>query len=200
MSDKNTLEATSYISKGHAFWQLSCPAWTWVLDITTSQWFQRDSYGATRSRIYGAINAFGKWITGDVSTGNMQQISSTADNEITSPLRLRIESGPVQDFPEGRVVGRADFYFTTGVGIASGSDPDQTDPTVEISWSDDGGQNWSIPIQRKLGRQGEPKQLISLISCTGRSSWLGRRWRIDISDEVYAAFLYATQSDDPRAI
>lgn len=200
VSDKDTLEATSYISKGHAFWQLSCPAWTWVLDITTSQWFQRDSYGATRSRIYGAINAFGKWITGDVSTGNMQEISSTADNEISSPLRLRIESGPVQDFPDGAVVGRADFYFTTGVGIASGTDPDQTDPTVEISWSDDGGQTWSIPIQRKLGRQGEPKQLISLVSCTGRSSWLGRRWRIDISDEVYAAFLYATQSDDPRAI
>jgi len=39
VSDKTTLEATSYMSRGHAFWQLSGPAWTWVLDISTSQWF-----------------------------------------------------------------------------------------------------------------------------------------------------------------
>jgi hypothetical protein len=44
VTDKTTLEATCYISRGHAFWQLSCPAWTWVLDVSTSQWFQRESY------------------------------------------------------------------------------------------------------------------------------------------------------------
>jgi hypothetical protein len=199
VADKTTLEATSYMSRGHAFWQLSCPAWTWVLDISTSQWFQRDSYLANRSRISGSINAFSMWLTGDTLTGNMQQIKTSANDEVGSPLRLRIESGPVMNFPGGEVVGRADFYFTTGVGIATGHDPDQTDPDVEISWSDDGGNTWSNPIIRKLGRQSEPRQLISLVSCTGRGSWQGRRWRLDISSAVYAAFMFATQSTDPRA-
>jgi hypothetical protein len=199
ISDKTTIETTSYISRGHAFFQVSCPAWTWTLDITTSQWQQRDSYLQTRSRISGAISAFGKWLTGDTQTGNMQQIATAANDEVGNPLRLRIESGPVMKFPAGATVGRADFYFTTGVGQATGIDPTQTDPSVEISWSDDGGTTWSNPILRKLGRQAVPQQLISLVSCTGRSSWLGRRWRIDISDPVYAAFLFATQSDDPRA-
>jgi hypothetical protein len=129
----------------------------------------------------------------------MQQISTDARDEVGSPLRLRIESGPVLDFPGGTVVGRADFYFTTGVGVASGVDPIETNPTVEISWSDD-GVTWSNPIQRKLGAQSSPHQLVSLVSCTGRTSWQGRRWRIDISDPVYAAFMFATMSDDPRAI
>jgi hypothetical protein len=116
-------------------------------------------------------------------------------------LRLRIESGPVMDFPGGsQVVGRADFYFTTGVGIAGGHDPDQTDPDVEISWSDDGGFTWSNPILRKLGRQSMPKQLISLVACTGRTTWQGRRWRLDVSSGVYASFMFGTMSDDPRAV
>jgi hypothetical protein len=200
ITDKTTLEATSYMARGHAFWQLSCPAWTWVLDISTSQWFQRDSYLQNRSRISGAINAYSMWLTGDTQTGNLQQILTSANDEVGNPLRLRIESGPVMNFPGGTVVGRADFYFVTGVGIATGRDPDQTDPDVEVSWSDDGGLTWSNPIIRKLGRQSESKQLISLVSCTGRTSWQGRRWRLDVSSSVYAGFLFGTMSDDPRAI
>jgi hypothetical protein len=101
-------------------------------------------------------------------------------------------------FPVGTVVGRADFYFVTGVGIATGDDPDQTTPDVEISWSDDGGLNWSNPITRTLGRQSESTQLVSLVSCTGRTSWQGRRWRLDVSSAVYAGFLFGTMSEDPR--
>lgn len=197
--DKTTLEMTCYISKGHAFCDISCPAWTWTLDVTTSQWSEAASYLGTRSRRAGAINVFSKWLTGDTAGGNFQQITSTANDEVGSPLRLRIESGPVMNFPSGTVVGRADFYFTTGVGIAAGHDPDQTDPDVDISWSDD-GQTWSNPINRKLGRQSEPKQLISLVACAGRTSWQGRRWRLDISSGVYAGFMFATMSDDPRAV
>ena len=118
----------------------------------------------------------------------------------SDPLRLRIESGPVMNFPAGQTVGRADFYFATGVGEATGADPIATNPSVEISWSDDGGVTWSIPVIRKLGRQASPQQLVSLVSCSGRTRWMGRRWRIDISDPVYASFLYGTQSDDPRAV
>jgi hypothetical protein len=199
VADKTTLEATSFMSHGHAFFQLSCPAWTWVLDVNTSQWFQGDSYLQTRSRRSGAVYAFGKWLTGDAQTGNIQQITDSAQDEVGSPLRLRIESGPVQNFPGGSAVGRADFYFATGVGQAGGIDPTQTNPSVEISWSDDGGFTWSNPVVRKLGRQATPQQLISLVACTGRTSWMGRRWRIDISDPVYASFMYATQDTDARA-
>lgn len=198
VSDKTELEMCSYISRGHPFIQLSSAIWTWVFDLDTEKWHERDSYLETRSRITQTYYAFGKWLCGDTETGNVQQVIVSAKDEIDSPLRFRIESGPVQDFPYGTVVGRADFYFVTGVGEASGSDPDQTDPTVEISWSDD-GLLWSNPVQRKLGRQSQTVALISLIAETGRAAWMGRRWRIDISDAVYAGFLYGQQSDSSRA-
>lgn len=198
VTDKSTIECTSFMARGHAFWQISTPDWSWRLDATTSQWSQADSYLVNRSRIAGAINAFNLWLTGDTQSGNLQSIATSANDEVGNPLRLRIESGPVMNFPAGEPVGRADFYFTTGVGIATGHDPDQTDPDVEISWSDDGGLSWSNPILRRLGRQSEPLQLISLVECTGRTGWIGRRWRLDVSSGVYAGFMYATQSTDPR--
>ena len=197
--DKTTIETTSFMAHGHSFFQISSPTWTWVLDVNTSEWFEGDSYLQLRSRRSGAINAFGKWLTGDVQSGNILQITDSAFDELGNPLRLRMESGPVQDFPGGTVVGRADFYFATGVGIATGIDPIQTNPTVEISWSDDGGVTSSNPVLRHLGRQAQPKQLISLVCCTGRTTWIGRRWRIDISDPVYASFMYGTQNTSSKA-
>jgi hypothetical protein len=53
------------------------------------------------------------------------------------PLVFQIESGPVQNFPNRTKVARADFDFVTGVGIATGIDPTQTNPQVGISWSQD---------------------------------------------------------------
>jgi hypothetical protein len=77
-------------------------------------------------------------------------------------------------------------------------DPIETDPVVEISWSDDGGQTYYAPIQRKLGRQARTRNLVSLISCTGRSGWTARRWRLDISDPVHVGFMAAYQNISPK--
>lgn len=199
IADPTTIETTSFMAHGHAFFQVSAPGFSWILDVNTSQWFQGDSYLVTRSRRSGAVKAFEKWLTGDVKTGNIQQITETAFDEVGDPYRMRVESGPVMSFPGGTTIGRADFYFATGVGQAQGAPPMQTDPSVEISWSDDAGMTWSNPVLRKLGQQATPQQLISLVSCTGRSSWIGRRWRVDISDPVYASLMFAVQSTDARA-
>jgi hypothetical protein len=190
VSDKTTLEASVYISGGHAFWQLTSPTWTWTLDLNTQKWHERQRYGATVSRIAGnSVSCFGKWLAGDTLSGNVVEITNAVYQEVGNPFRVRLESGPVADFPNGVLVGRADFNFTTGVGVASGTDPIQTDPTVEISWSDDGGLTYSNPVIRKLGRQSESLQLISLVACTGRTGWQGRRWRIDIADPVHVGFM-----------
>ena len=88
-----------------------------------------------------------------------------------------------------------------GGGILTGLtafDPIETDPIVEISWSDDGGQNYYAPIQRKLGRQAQTRQLVSLIACTGRSSWNARRWRLVIADPVYIGFMAAYQNQSSK--
>ena len=322
-----------FISRGHAFILLSSPTWSWVFDLNTNNWAERNSYLQTRSRITGGVYAFDRWLCGDTLTGNIQEITNTVHTEpprsqaisgavagtggsirltvtdaqelsarvivagvlgtteanaiwttslidsthieligstftnayvsggtisdaFDQTLRWRLESGAVENFPVGARVGRADFQFVTGVGItvadhvqtitnvvdsgagnanqiwltiantarhsngeavriegvggtteANGTwsaniidsmtlqlngtafvnaytsggtatllwaiEPIETDPVVEISWSDDGGQTYYAPIQRTLGRQEQTRQLVSLIACTGRSSWNG---------------------------
>lgn len=278
VTDKTTLEMSVYISRGHAFVQLSSSTWSWVFDLNNSRWAERNSYNLTRSRITGTVNAFGKWLCGDTASGNVQQITSSVHQETNNPFRFRLESGPVEKFPVGARVGRADFNFVTGVGFTVGArvstvsgavagtagrirltvnstafydnndvvtvagvggtteangtwpillidsthielqgstftnaytsggtatlltpiDPIETDPRVEISWSDDGGQTYSAPLVRKLGPQSQTRGLVSLLSCTGRSSWNGRRWRLDVADPVYVGFLNATQAEGSK--
>ncbi len=199
--DKTLIECSVYMSRGHAFALIQTSgtaSWSWVYDLNNGKWAERNSYGLARSRITGGVSAFGKWLCGDTESGNVLEITKEDYSEVGDPFRFRLESGAVENFPIGMRVGRADFNFVTGVGVAAGTDPIQTDPTVEISWSDDGGHTWYPPQLRKLGRQSVNDGLISLISSTGRSSWNGRRWRLDVADPVYVGFMGGTQNASPR--
>jgi len=274
VTDKNMLEMSVYMARGHAFVLLSSPTWSWIFDLNNNRWTERNSWLRQRSRITGGLYAFNKWLCGDVASGGIYEITdqrhreditlaitgtasvagkvrltvpggalvlqdslsvtvsgvvgtteangthlidviddthidlrdTTFVNSYTSggtvtqaqPFRWRLESGAVENFPVGARVGRFDAEFVTGVGEATGIDPIQTDPVVEISWSDDGGQNYSAPIIRKLGRQAMTRELVSLIACTGRSSWNARRWRLDISEPVHVGFMAAYQNISPK--
>lgn len=196
VSDKTTLEASVYISGGHPKWVLKCASFCWEFDLGSQKWNERRSYQATTWRAISGISAFGKWITGDANGNRLLYINKDAYDENGSPLPFQIESGPVANFPNRTRVARADFNFVVGVGIATGQDPIATDPSVGISWSDDGGITWSKEFVRKLGRQSTPQRITILR--TGMSGVQGRRWRLSVSDPVYVALLGATQDVNLR--
>src|SRR4029078_9129282 len=114
-----------------------------------------------------------------------------------NPLIVTLESGPVKDFPNRIRIARADFDFTVGVGDVTGTDPIETDPTVMVSWSDDGGVNFTNPWNRKLGKQAVSTQRITTLN-TGLSGPMGRRWRLSVSDPVHFGFLGGDQKAEPR--
>jgi hypothetical protein len=196
VSDKTTIEASVYISQGHPKWVISCASFTWEFDLGSQKWNERASYLQARWRAISGINAFGKWIVGDTQGGRLLYINGTAYDEFGSPLMMQIESGPVLAFPNRTKVPRADFLFDTGVGIATGHDPDATDPDVGISWSNDGGLTWSNEFIRKLGRQYVDSRVVMLRS--GMTGVEGRRWRLKVSAAVYAAFRGGMQLTDLR--
>jgi hypothetical protein len=190
VADKSDLEALCYVSKGHAFWQLSSADWTWVYNCNTETWHERKSDGLVRSRMSISVPAFNEWLAGDTETNSLFQIDGTVTTEYDDDheLLFRVESAPVKDFPNRVRVNRADFDFTVGVGDATGVDPIETDPSVLVSWSDDGGKTWSTPWHRKLGKQGETQQRITVLN-TGLSGPMGRRWRLDVSDPVHVGLI-----------
>ena len=196
VANKTSLEASVYISQGHPKWVISCPTFTWEFDIGSQKWNEGRGYQLNRRRFISGVSAFGKWITGDTQAGQLLYINENAYDDVGSPLDFQIESGPVQDFPNRTRVARADFDFVVGVGIATGPDPIATDPSAGISFSDDGGVTWSNEYIRKLGRQAAP-QRITLLR-TGMTGVQGRRWRVNVSDPVYVAFLGGTQDTELR--
>jgi hypothetical protein len=197
VSDKTTLKASCYLSGGHAFWQLSSATWTWVFNLNNLKWHERTSYLQARSRLVGSVFAFNKWLTGDNQAGNLLHVDHTLHTEAGEPLHATIESGPVKNFPNRTRVGRADFDFVTGVGIATGADPEQTNPQVEISWSDDAGVTFTPPWFRPLGRQGEGHKRVIVFN-TGIAGPMGRRWRLRLPNAVHFGLLGGTQNTEVR--
>jgi hypothetical protein len=198
----NLLEAYAYVFAGKRFWALSSPAWTWEFNLGTSQWNERTSrVSATglqgRWRAVGGHPAFGKWLAGDVYSGAIAFVDDTSIAELGAPQLRRIESAPVANFPNRLRVARADFYFSTGVGIATSAAVNQVNPQVAISWSDDNGNTWGNPLVRSLGLQQKSKRTRVTVKNTGTSGPQARRWRIDDTD-CAAPFVRATQSDDPK--
>lgn len=198
VSDKTTIEMCCYISRGHAFVQISCASWTWVYNINTGKWNERPSYLVSNSRVTQAYYSFNKWLCGDTNNGNIQQITNTAYDEVGSPLAAEAWSQPVQGFPARLRVATMWFDFAFGVGVAAGTDPTQTDPSVEVSWSDDGGQTFHNPVIRKLGRQSNGKARVRVSQC-GMTGQQGRIVKIRCADPVHFGLMSGGMSTDPRA-
>lgn len=184
VADKTELEMTSYTSRGHALIEVSSPTWTWVYNINTGEWHTRKAYLGSRSRIASAVYGFGKWLAGDTENGNLPEITRSAALDVSAPLVCEAWSAPVQHFPNRIRVASMWFNFTVGVGDAEGEDPIATDPTVEISWSDDGGQTFSTPRQVKLGRQAVGNTRVRVNQC-GMTGSQGRIVKVAFSDPVH---------------
>jgi hypothetical protein len=199
--DPTQLQAGCYTVAGKSFWTISGPGFTWEFNLESQKWNERMSLVLgqfTRWRgMFGTL-AFNKWLLGDTQTGSIGAIDGASYREFGTQQVCRIESGAVADFPVRTRVARVDFEFQPGVGIATGIDPIEVNPTVEISWSDDGGTKWSVPIMRKLGRQADGRHACYATSL-GTSSRYGRRWRLDIADPVYVGHIGGTQSTTVRA-
>lgn len=198
VEDKTELEMCSYVSRGHSFIEVSSEDWTWVYNINNQKWHERKKYLGDRSRISNSYYAFSKWLCGDTDTGNIQQITGDSHLDVDEPLVCEAQSLPVEKFPARVRVASAWFDFAVGVGEASGTDPIATDPTVEISWSDDGGQTFSTPRQRKLGRQSRGLTRVRVNQC-GATGSQGRIWKVSMSDPVHFGLMGGVMSTELRA-
>ena len=208
LADKSTLRASVYSSEGHAIWQLTSSDFSLTYDITNS------------SRIECGCFAFGQWIVGDYATGNLGRITANEFTEYGLSLKYSVDSLPCDMFPMRETVKRTDFNFIVGTGKSPEDDDYDVDqsfagnwssdwndpnwnvgqtvqfndvaanPHVLISWSDDGGTSFSMPLTRELGKVGQGYQCVSIYR-SGMTSRYGRVWRVEVSDPVYVGLISA---------
>ncbi|MDC9825675.1 hypothetical protein PRN20_18225 [Devosia sp. ZB163] len=197
VSSATDLIAFVYQAAGHAYWVLSGPGWTWVYDVSTGNWHERQTYGHDDWRCRYGVNAWGKWFTFDLDSGKVFELSSTAKRDDESPLVWTLGSAQSHRFPGRAVVNKASFDFEVGVGIDAGISPIETEPVVRIRWSDDGGRTWGNYLTRSLGTQGENVPIdINRAGMTGRK---GRIWEMTISDPIEIAFFGGAMDVEERA-
>lgn len=196
VADKDTLEACVYVAAGHPIWSLSSPGWTWEYNAATGFWHERASLFQERWRARTSLRFGADWVVGDTLSTNLLKVDETSFLEVTEPLPMIIESGPAKQFPLRMTVPNAFFDWTVGQGDLIGPE-DATDPTVLISWSDDGGGSWSEPLSRRLGREGEFGNQVRVNRC-GMTRHHGRRWRLLSSSPVYRTLRGGRMTAEPR--
>lgn len=161
---------------------------TWVRDMKSGEWHERNSYQAEDFRGSCSVKAFDMWLMGDEETGKIAEFDEDYYLEYGDPLIWSLESGVPPTFPSRGNVPRADFHFTAGTGIASGDNPIQTNPKVGIQWSKDGGASYGPPLLRELGQQGRFKNHPFVTRC-GMFSGNGVRFKLSVSDPVHVGFM-----------
>jgi hypothetical protein len=177
------IEMFPYVANGNSYAVLRMPTATWTFDVDRLRWHERASYLQQTWRAYASVNAFGKWLCGDTTSANILQITEQVQTELGQDIPFDIYSGPVTAFPNRLRVSQVTIDVARGVGRAIGADPIQTDPRVYISWTDDGGMNWSAPIERKLGRQATSMFPVR-VNRVGQTKDQGRRFRVQVFDPV----------------
>ncbi len=193
------LEASVYMQGKHAIWRLSLPGvWTWEYNKTTQNWHERRSYNGTAARGSTTIKAFDRWLSGDRLTGKLFEIVEDYYYEGDEPLRYILRSGAAAISPSRMAVVRMDFDFTAGVGSASGTDPIETDPSVLVRWSGDGGFSFGNAVTRKLGQQGKGNNRVTVLRgpATGPK---GLVVEVEVDDPVHVGFLGGDMVVETRA-
>lgn len=167
---------------------------TWVYDLMEGgKWHERRSSGSNAWKMTGnSVKAFGKWIAGDRTSGNLYQIDASTYTEDGTALSFVAESIAMEAFPQRLQIPRADFNF--GMGVGTDAVPE---PQVSVQWSDDGGHRWSDPVTRSLGENGRRKMQVR-VNRMGLTGVKGRRFRLTIDDPVYVALLAGSMEVEAR--
>jgi hypothetical protein len=135
--------------------------------------------------------------TASVFTGDEGIVSGvTGTTEANGTWPLTVIDGTHVEIP----VAFVNAYVSGGTVVDQTATPNEINPSVAISLSKNGGRSWGNPLIRSLGLQDKIKRQRATVKHMGLSGPMGCRWRVEVSDPVYAAMLGATQSSDHHDI
>lgn len=147
-------EAFAFTENGHKFYVLTFPTElvTWVYDISTELWHQRQSFEKGRWRAASFDFFFNKNLVGDFENGNIYEIDTDVYDENGSILQFIATSQVVFNDKSRITHDRLWADFDSGVGLQNGQG---SDPQVMLRYSNNGGQTWSKERWRSMGAIGE---------------------------------------------
>ena len=190
--DPDTIRSATWWRAGAKFYAITSPGnWTWVYNMTTQKWHERQSYGANDWRV-STVTKFGrKWIAGDRTTGDLYEMSPTVYAEGSDPLVMTLQTPPVHGDPARMQIKDLFLQILPGVGLATGGTQDIT-PAIMVQWSDNGGYTWSQEERIPIGALGAYDKRGIPVRRGGVTTVHGRTYKFSISAAVARAFLGAS--------
>lgn len=172
-----------YEQEGHVFYCISFPTGgaTFVYDMATGVWHERDSEGYEHWRCVVGVPFGGATVAGDTRNGNLYLVDPTAYDEVGQEI-IRTAVGNVIHGSGKRVLVKAlTLDMETGTGLTTGQG---SNPQVFLQISDDDGRTYGNEIWRALGGIGMHKTRVRF-SRLGAAR--GRVFKLGMSDPVRTA-------------
>lgn len=153
---------------------------TWVYDVTSSQWHEKESWNRNSWRVAWAINVYGGVWCGDRDSGKIGKLDPDVYTEFSDTMVSTWTYPSVWAEKKTAFHREMELIMETGVGGIN------VDPQVMMEVSDDGGQTWHFLPNRGYGKQGNYRTVVTW-SRLGSSP--DRVYRGSISDNYRRAIL-----------
>jgi hypothetical protein len=151
LDDAKWFRGFTYSEEGHKFYVLNTDLGCWAYDIS-GIWHERQSFGLNYYRVGCSVEAYGTTYLGSNQTGKFYTYDLDYNDEDGNPIPVTIQLPPVGDGVTRQNFYSLEIFMQTGVG-----DLVTTNPQAILTYSKDGGQNWSNEMWRTLGAQGQTK-------------------------------------------
>jgi len=174
----SSLEALTYDQGGHFFYVLSADEGTWVFDITTGAWSERQSYLRSNWSPRHHAKFAGKELVGDSQSNKIGELDRETHTDWGNVQRMEWTYQPV--YAEGRRAfhDRFEIILETGIGTTTGQG---VDPKIMLQYSDDAGKTWLSLPDKSLGPLGER---VTRVVWTNLGSSTQRSYRAAVSDPI----------------
>jgi hypothetical protein len=152
--DKDSIRSMAITEDGRPVYIITGSSFTYGYDSKANAWHQRMSKGSARWRGNCAANFAGKVLYGSATLPTIYYSDRDLNDEDGDPIDWIIQMPPIVMYPKGFKVGGLYVDMISGVGINSGVDQDDN-PQLIISYSKDGGQQFTAETRHDLGTMGQ---------------------------------------------
>lgn len=179
----------AWVENGHSMAGFTYDEATFVYDISTQLWHERQSYLKSNWRAAFVLRGDNVTLVGDRLSNRLGILSATTFAEWDQPLVSSVTAPTIAQGNDPIWHSSLELVFDNGVGTSTGQG---FDPKVMLDWSDDGGRTFGPEIWRQLGKQGE-YQRAARFNRLGASR--DRVYRYSISDPVRRTLIQALWND-----
>ena len=179
----------TWIENGHSMYGLTYDEGTFVYDISTELWHERQSYLKSNWRAAFVLRGNNVTLVGDRLSNRLGILDSKTFTEWDQPMVASATAPAIAEGNDPIAHSSLELVFDNGVGTSTGQG---FDPQVMLDWSDDGGRTFGVELSRPLGKAGD-NQRAARWNRLGQSR--DRVYRYRISDPVRRTLIQALWND-----